>query len=92
MRVERVELSTEQFLKLPPLPLGYTRAQAPDAEGGIRTHNPKDQFLRLTRLPFTPLPRITRYWRWDSNPQKETRALDALNVVRLPVPPLQLES
>jgi hypothetical protein len=26
VRVERVELSTGQFLKLPPLPLGYTRA------------------------------------------------------------------
>lgn len=35
MRVERVELSTGQFLKLPPLPLGYTRAC--NAEGGTRT-------------------------------------------------------
>ena len=89
MRVERVELSPVQFLKLPPLPIGL-HARAADAEGGTRTHT--GSVFKTDAFTLYATSALVLDTGGGTRTHNETLALGDLNAARLPVPPLQLDS
>ena len=91
MRAERLELSTVQFLRLPPLTLWATRAPTRKLNTGGETRTHMGRLLRTVRLPFAPLPR-ERYWGRESNPQWDLPAATSAPCVCLYATPARASS